>query len=360
MHSLTLDRLSIAPACSNRLTAFFFAAFAMLLGGCSYRGPDAVQGTRLDYNTAVQQTTSQELLLNLVRLRFDDPVFFMSVERISSEMTFRRSVGLSALRIERGVGLSSLTSDAGSVTVEESPTMYYVPLEGELFARRVMAIMEPSTIALLIDSGLPVDRVLAVTVRTVNQLSNDPMAGQAYASFQQMIQHAATLETRRLVQIGLAQEREPRLFLRFRDGHRADPDARALRRLLGLNEDKDVFPIEFGFGDTPASRDTIFIRPHSVYSAMRDLSQGVETPPGRVTRSARHDSVVRVGELRVRVSSKRPADSALAVAYEGDWYSIPSEDRESRASFQLLSLMLRLQAGNIGVAPAPLSFSVGR
>jgi len=42
------------------------------LAGCSSFGPSALQQSRLQYNEVVKTTTEQQLLLNIVRLRYTD------------------------------------------------------------------------------------------------------------------------------------------------------------------------------------------------------------------------------------------------------------------------------------------------
>ena len=39
---------------------------ALLVGGCTQLGPQAIQAGRTDYNVAIRQTSDEELLLNIV------------------------------------------------------------------------------------------------------------------------------------------------------------------------------------------------------------------------------------------------------------------------------------------------------
>lgn len=49
----------------------------LLAGGCAYHGPEALSMTRPEYNVVIQQTNDQELLLNLVRLKYRDTPYFL-------------------------------------------------------------------------------------------------------------------------------------------------------------------------------------------------------------------------------------------------------------------------------------------
>ena len=57
---------------------------ALALGACAPFGPQALRAGRPAYNEAVQQTEAQQLLLNIVRQRYNDPVLFLDVTSISS------------------------------------------------------------------------------------------------------------------------------------------------------------------------------------------------------------------------------------------------------------------------------------
>jgi hypothetical protein len=83
----------IIPKRTGTLT--FFILLAVLLTGCSL-GPKALQGNRLDYNVSVQRSNNEELLLNLVRARYAEPLFFLQVGSISSSLSYSASVGASA------------------------------------------------------------------------------------------------------------------------------------------------------------------------------------------------------------------------------------------------------------------------
>lgn len=51
--------------------------------GCHATGPMSVKTGRASYNVAIQQTNNEQLLLNLVRLRYRDPPYFLEVSGLS-------------------------------------------------------------------------------------------------------------------------------------------------------------------------------------------------------------------------------------------------------------------------------------
>ena len=67
----------------------------IFVGGCSQLGPKVLTSGRPLYNIAVQETEAQQLLLNIVRQRYRDPVLFLDVTSISSGFSRQAVAGLS-------------------------------------------------------------------------------------------------------------------------------------------------------------------------------------------------------------------------------------------------------------------------
>ena len=44
---------------------------------CAKIGPDIIQASGNDYNIAIQRTIDEQLLLNLIRLKYHDTPFFL-------------------------------------------------------------------------------------------------------------------------------------------------------------------------------------------------------------------------------------------------------------------------------------------
>jgi hypothetical protein len=64
----------------------------LAVSGCNIVGPAAINGGRVQYNTAIQQTNNEQLLLNLARLRFLDSPYFIEVAGISASFELSAQV----------------------------------------------------------------------------------------------------------------------------------------------------------------------------------------------------------------------------------------------------------------------------
>ena len=59
-------------------------AASLLLTGCVSIGPRGLELSRTEFNAAIQRTDGEQLLLNIVRQRYNDPVMFLEVASVSS------------------------------------------------------------------------------------------------------------------------------------------------------------------------------------------------------------------------------------------------------------------------------------
>ena len=67
-----------------------------LAAGC-VTGPERIQATRTQYNVVLQQTANEQMLLNLVRLRYHEPVLFLEVSSLTSSFSLGANASASAV-----------------------------------------------------------------------------------------------------------------------------------------------------------------------------------------------------------------------------------------------------------------------
>jgi hypothetical protein len=151
-----------------RFTSALLAGAA--LGGCSQLGPATIEGARFDYNAAIVRSFDHQMLLNLVRLRYQDSILFLDLTSVVASYQRQVTVGAST---EYEVMAPTVTVGAvGNATWTESPTITYAPLQGEEFAKRLLAPIQPAAILLLSRSGWGLERLLMCAVQQLNEVPN--------------------------------------------------------------------------------------------------------------------------------------------------------------------------------------------
>jgi len=350
------------------------ACAALVASGCTYVGPSSVKATRIEYNSAIQQTNDQELLLNLVRLRYRDTLYFLNVERVASSLEVTSSMAASAELVQGGA--DTYTVGEASYSFMENPTVFYLPLEGEKFVRQMMTPFNLNLLVLLTASGWSVERVLTVMLREMNGVKNAPSASgptpseaPEYQTFQEAMQALRKLQRRDGFDLGRIPDDESALELRFKPDESDSAEARRVRELLGLDPALDRFRLKLGIGRIDGA--TITILPRSMVSSLSYLSQSVQVPKEHETAGIVTRTLEKSGEpfdwnrifdavLRIRTAPEAPSRAAVAVPYRGHWFYIDDADLDAKSTFGLLSQLFALQAGTQQGSNLNLSFPIGR
>ncbi|MHC4192227.1 MAG: hypothetical protein ACYSUB_21565 [Planctomycetota bacterium] len=316
----------------RRLISYVLTAFILMaLTGCQQAGPDSVRTARANYNIAIQQTSSEQLLLNLVRLRYRDTPYFMEVASVSTSFDFNASASASASLPESEGKIYGFGAGVGYT---ERPTITYTPLQGDQFVTQLMSPVDLDTILLLYHSGWSIERIFRVSLQSVNGDPNKPS-----------------------VEIRIAEKAlEWNEVKQFCD-------------LLGLEYGRTNFRLTTAIGG--GGKDRIAAVPRSLMGSLFYVSQSVEVPiederMGRVTVTRdvgenRFDWREVTGELMNIHSSKRPPTNAyLAIYYRGSWFHIEDSDLTSKSTFSLLMQLFALQAGEVKSTAPILTLPVSR
>lgn len=181
------------------------------LGGC-VRGARLVSESHASYNEALRLRLDEELLLNLVRLRYRDRPLFLQVSSVIARFEREGSLGVNA-------GVSSEASSGAAPTLSggvgvdlgysEQPTVTFTPLQGEDFAERLLRPIDLETLALLQRSGWSIERVMRLTVQRMNGLDNaagasgpTPARSPEFREFVEAARALKQLQDQRAVVIG--------------------------------------------------------------------------------------------------------------------------------------------------------------
>jgi hypothetical protein len=343
------------------MTKLTLLIICIALAGCMSAGPTLVSGSRTDYNVVLRQADDQQMLLNLVRLRYRDQAMFLEVSALNTQFSISNEVNANT---ELGQG-DSFLGLGGKIVAQETPTVSYTPLKGADFVQRVLTPISLDTLFLLDTAGWSSDRLLRLLVDKMNDVGNaqgangpTPALAPAYEEFKRL-----SFLLRQLRMDGLYTDaifnNQPVLVF--------EPEAldhaqyQEFTRILGLNPTKLVFPV------TVAARsggnNSIYLRFRSLVGVMYFLSQSVQVPEedvvaGRVTvtRDAAGQPFdwqrVTEGILTIRSSTEPPDNASVAINYRNSWFYIDDSDLDSKSTFSLLGQVYQLQAGDAkSVAP---------
>lgn len=337
---------------------------------CSYIGPNSVESDRRNYNDVLQQTNDEEILLNLVRLKYVDTPSFISVNSITSQLSFSASTSLTSTKTTNSIadGLNTLSKTvAPSFTVTDSPVISYSPLQGDQYVRELLTPVNASLIALLSSSGTPKNLLLRMGVTRINTVWNAPNASRPlpitapqFEQFDELLFHLDQLGEK--VQIGFSViGKRPLPTIRFEGNALDSPAGKNVARLLDLPPGINEFILNSG--DSVEGDNIINIKTRSVLGMFYLLSHSVRVPAeherlGWVAKTVNKDGSnfdwTRITKdlFAVNVSSEKPSNSDIMVEYRGSWFSVARNDLPTKRTFTVISQLLALQSGT-AIAPPP-------
>ena len=186
---------SIRCLCLLRLLQYFL--IIIVLAGCV--SPMALNRAVIAYDDAVTDAVSQQLLINIVRAHYRQPVHFTGVSNIAATFNFQANAG--AMPALGGLaGASILPIFGGSIA--ESPTISIVPIEGEEFTKRLLTPFPQSKLTLLLRQRFDVDlllRMMAQEVRLLHSAQhgihrNSPSDKAGYEMFRRVVLHLSAIQ----------------------------------------------------------------------------------------------------------------------------------------------------------------------
>ena len=149
---------------------------ALVLSSCVTRlGPKTIPAARFDYNERIARSQNDQLLPDLVRLRYRDTPVFLDVGTVIAQYTLDARLGILPRLGVDGTSGNELGVDLGG-SYSEQPTITYEPISGAEFTRRLLTPISPHTIILLSQSGWSVERLLVCCVDSINGIANAPVA----------------------------------------------------------------------------------------------------------------------------------------------------------------------------------------
>ncbi|MCX6356890.1 MAG: hypothetical protein NT045_03285 [Candidatus Aureabacteria bacterium] len=352
------------------------AACLALVCGCRSLGPSALRTTYPQYNETLARNLNQEFLLNLVRLKYRDTPFFLDVSNITSSETMMGKATVSA-DFNFNPFANTIVKPGIEGTYSQTPTLSFVPVQGEDFLKKLMSPIPVGTVVLLAQSGVSIPRVFSLCIERINDLDNAARASSLIPEwvphpdrFNRLVDLLGQLQREDLVQFGRKEAgKNNEYLLRIKSGKKYADQVREVKELLGMPQDRDTFILAPDILD--GGEDRLAVRTRTVLSVLAFLSHSVEAPPedikaGRVVvvrnpDGSEYDWNKLTGRLiHVYCSKKRPENEYVSVQYRGSWFYLKDDDQNSKATFFALCMLFRLQAAQLAPSMPVLTIPVIR
>lgn len=314
---------------------------AMASGGCWF-GPKSLELSHGKYNSAVNRVVDEQLLLNLVRLRYNDTLTQLDISSIAAQYELDGSLEARPFFSTEGVNLNPPVGPFGAfsrvlpfagVSATNRPTFSLNPLDDPETLHSLFAVSTLDSIIFFSETSWPVSTVFRLWVESMNRLPNAPSASgpdlglgtefRAYRRVTDLLQQLQDarqirfLRAEKLTEVGSPlpadavtaahqveaakqnmeyRQREDKKWVLIRRDRKLalhidpkvvnSPQVHELRSLLNLTDGRLEYELRIGQTDEPFARtdpptptDVIHIVPRSTIQVLFYAAHGVEVPP---------------------------------------------------------------------------------
>jgi len=338
-------------------------ASSLALSACqSSFGPDGLNNTHPAYNQSIINTLNQQMLLNLVRLKYSDEPYFLTISSVTASLGFSSNVGLNA-NVDLGPSGNSIAPSLG-VTYNDNPTLSYQPLYGADFLKSVLSPIPLDSLLVMTQSGWSLKRIFSLCVERINHIPNahrasgpTPKVEPEFQQFKQVLNVMEEIQAKGKIEMGLDGLASKDLVILFEAPKHPELLSK-LAQLLNIHAPVNgKLYVKVGSNFLKTDPDQVALRSRSVSSLLFYLSQNVEIPKEDIEKGLVTQTVAKTGEkfdwsktpagemFKIRTSESYPDGAFLAVNYRDHWFYIADNDLNSKASFMLLVQLFDLQAG---------------
>jgi hypothetical protein len=394
-----------------------------LAAACAGVGPNALRQSRQRYNETVKASSEEEMLLNIVRLRYADTPSSLAISSIAAQFELAGSLGASPFFVAgQDRAFTSVLPQLG-VTGADRPTFSLTPLDATEYARRLFTPLSLEGAVYLARTTWPIQTVFRLYLENLNWVPNaqngsgpTPALAPPPSDFLEGIAALQELQDRGDVVFGSEERREavggplaaatvtaeaavqaaqqglelaPRpdgqwelqrkqrhYVMHVNPAALGLPAIRAFTRAFHLRSDARRYDLTVE-GLEPFSVSTklerLDLETRSLLQALYFVANGVEVPAAH-----REQGLVRVtlgpdgapfdwalvlkGLFRVR---SRPGDCARApgrvsVAYREHCFYLEDTDHETKSTFALLMELSRLEVPSAAVREPILTLPLGK
>jgi hypothetical protein len=339
----------------------------LMLAGCASIGPQSVPRDRVGYANALSDSWKEQMLLNIVRLRYADAPTFLDVSSVISAYTLQAGAQASGT-LNLGTPDNTTTLPNAQTTLgvlggfNDRPTISYTPLAGRRFAQSLLQPIPPLAIFSLIAAGYPVDVVIPVTVRALNGVYNRATQGgearPADPAFYELVEAWRRIQVSRTFSTRVELRGDDEVVIGV-FAPRLEPEIRRDVQFLSdtLNLRAEDGEITLTYGALPRAPNELAVLSRSMIEIMVELAADVDVPADHVSRGRTFPSTTRPAgapafdkpHVEVHSGPAAPSDAFAAVLYRGTWYWVSDEDYRSKRSLTFLLLFFSL--AETGVTP---------
>jgi hypothetical protein len=350
-----------SPFSSRMLKIIVVIGLCAILAACSSYGPKSMNRDQLDYGNSIGDNWKNQMLANIVKIRYVDMPVFVDVGAIVSGYSLSTTVGGRVGFNDSLIGGNSSGLGASGTYIDR-PTITYMPKTGDDYLRASLEPVEPKSLLALVQAGYSSELLFTWAVESINGVHNwTAKASNARSAEPEFIEFVSLMqELQSLGAIGFEIKSDPDsgdqvVFTLNKIGLTESTREKSRRagEILGLDQNREQFRVIYApFKTDP---DTLTIQTRSVVQMLGAMAGFIDVPPELSTHaSAGHNlSTTASRPFHVLSGKDRPEESFAAVEYNDYWYWIENTDMASKSVFTLM-LFITTLTNTAGSQKAPV------
>jgi hypothetical protein len=305
---------------------------------------------QLDYGNSIGENWKNQMLANIVKLRFVDMPVFVDVGSIVSGYSLTTAV-------QGRVGFSDSITGTDSQGIGASgsytdrPTITYMPKTGDDYLKAILEPVEPKNLLALIQAGYSAELLFTWAVEAINGIHNwSATSGKSNAANPEFYEFVHLMrELQALGAIGFEIESDAKtkhdvIFVLKKEGL-ADSTVQKSQRageIIGLEEGRSRYRVIYA--PFKSDSETLSMQTRSVIQMLSAMAGFVDVPDEFASHAAAgYDmSNSKVRPFHVHSAPDRPEQSFAAIKYHDYWYWIENSDIQSKRVFTLMLFMTTL------------------
>ena len=350
------------------LISLFIVMVSVLIIGCTGIGPKTIPRDRFDYSAAISKSWQNQMLLNMVKLRYGETPVFVDVTSVISQYAVESQISLGAIFNNPLANSGDTQSIGGTGKYTDRPTITYAPMVGKKFAKTMMTPIPPPAIFFLIQSGWPVDFILRSCVKSVNTFQNRSgtrmLRHEADLNFYQLVSLLSDIQKSGAVSVRIEVDKNKREFTVFTfRRENIDPEIESkissLKRLLNLEPGRREFRVVYS--SAPRDKNEIAVLTRALLEIIIELSSYIDIPQAHIsegrsfpTLMGHMDLNAEFGpliEIHSQTDPPKAQDSFVSVEHRGYYFWIDDRDMRSKRMFSFIMLLFTLVEPKEALAP---------
>ena len=327
-------------------------AFFLFVTGCASFGPRVLVSDRYNYNRALGNSDKQEILLNIIRLRYNESPVILSVGNISASARLDKTARLTGTWSLPGPYVNNNLVGGATVDYTDNPIISYTPLHTSEYTTQFLSALKVPDLSLLLQSSWSITRLLQIALQRVSNAENAASAARPTSShvphYKDFIQFTYVLRrlqlhealTYSIKKVGQHDELVIHIDKKYR---KFTPKEQRVMRKVGI----EVYKGDIIFSTVRAPHRN-YIVTRSLLGILNYLSKGVIIPPEDAARHFVKQTYYKNGKLfdwqsalngliTIYYSTSIPKDVAVMVPYRGRWYYIKDSDTDSKESLIMVA-----------------------